>query len=115
MMTIRNIYEEQGFVLLQATSHNEAKYLIKKITNTKQKFSYGDFGLINQRVEEGKSDPAKASASNYGDAPNVPTMFHNEVAYNLKFPEHFRQFLFQLIYYYWFSQSNIGLAFGVKI
>ena len=59
-MTIQNIYEEQGFVLLQATSHNEAKYLIKKITNTKQKFSYADFGLINQRVEEGKSDPAKA-------------------------------------------------------
>ena len=53
-MTIQNIYEEQGFVLLQATSHNEAKYLIKKITNTKQKFSYADFGLINQRVEEGK-------------------------------------------------------------
>ena len=97
MTTVRNIYEEQGFVLLKATSHNEAKYLIEKITNTKKKFSYADFGLANQRVKEGKSDPTKASAFNYGDAPNVPTMFHNEVAYNLKFPEHFRQFLFQLI------------------
>ena len=88
-MTARKIYEEQGFVLLQATTPDEAKYLIEKITNTEKIFSYSEFGLANQRVDQAKSDPAKASTFNYGDAPNVPTMFHNEVAYNLKFPEHF--------------------------
>ena len=89
LITARNIYEEQGFVLLQATTPDEAKNLIEKITNTDNIFSYSEFGLANQRVHQAKSDPAKASTYNYGDAPNVPTMFHNEVAYNLKFPKHF--------------------------
>ena len=88
-ITNRKIYEEQGFVLLQTFTPGEAKYLIEKITNTGKRFSYSEFGLNNQRVYQAKTDPEKYSALNYGDASNVPTMFHNEVSYSLKFPAHF--------------------------
>ena len=55
----REIYEEQGFVLLQASTPEEAKYLIEKITNTEKRFLYSEFGLNNHRVDQAKSDPAK--------------------------------------------------------
>jgi len=86
---LSSIYEEQGWVLLRVSTPEEAKMAIEKITKTDQVFSYNEFGLINQRKAVAADVDKKKGTENYSDAPHVPTLFHNECAYNLKLPAHF--------------------------
>ena len=75
--------------MLRVSSPEEAKTAIESITKTEKVFSYNEFGLINQRQAVAADDDKKKGTENYSDAPHVPTLFHNECAYNLKLPAHF--------------------------
>jgi len=89
LSTTQRIYQEQGFLLTKAPTIDDAQRLAERIIGSTTMFSYRKYGVVNERVDQADSNTNHASMPAYGDAPSVPTLPHNEVAYNLKFPAHF--------------------------